>query len=215
MNFAVTNSRKYFYTADRWRIYGGGEGSVVKVENGLRLTGQYPIEQTLERKKGLPYTMSAKINNQIYILNFIAGVSKENERLAYRINVDRVVIKCFDTITIVGVKLEQDSITSSFVYRTYAEEVLLCRQYYRKRILGITVDHNYGNNKCSCRGCFELMKSVPSLTILEVRGFKSIGKVNNVGVSNGTFSATAKFTEAQEPAITFRAGVEYVKCFRK
>jgi len=133
-SFTGTNTQQY--TADRWWMW--TNATVTKSSNGLLFGGGVTAKicQSLEDnlKVGETYTLSAKINGTISNMVFTAGTAKESGKLGYDVyyDYDRVYLTLSDGDLVEWVKLEKGSMATIFSPRPYAEEMLLCKRYYRQ-----------------------------------------------------------------------------------
>ena len=131
-----------FYSSDRWyfihmdRAHPSMKVTIDKTENGISITSNFnaALKQIMETplKTNENYVISAKINGLIQTLQIAGGTYIENDYLFYETNeYEAIGIKLKAGTTIIEwVKLEQGSIATSFVSKTYAEELLMCQRYY-------------------------------------------------------------------------------------
>lgn len=140
--FTFSKDNKFHYHADRWCLYNTATSVSYtntndSTGNGLNVDSLCYISQILERnlEVGKKYTISLQINNSTFITQVITGGEyADYGRIAYLQHNDG---KCYIRIklsneTLNWVKLEQGSIATPFVPRPYAEELAMCRRYYRR-----------------------------------------------------------------------------------
>ena len=137
------------YLVDRW-LLSWGECKITKVDNGIEIInngiGGSPIEQRIEcnpnQMIGKVMTLSASINDVVY--NVSGALSTEQAiridesdfGMYFVFDTERncIVVRLYanegKTITINWAKLEQGSIATPFVPRSYGEELAMCQRYY-------------------------------------------------------------------------------------
>ncbi|WP_158552834.1 hypothetical protein [Eubacterium sp. AF05-24] len=134
-SFNITNNSKFNYCADRWRVYNGFTAS--KSSNGgITVKGANVLQQVLENKleSGKKYTISARIDGTIRIMTFTAGTTSSDTYFSYDAtsNAVGVYLSSSANRSINWVKLELGSLATTFVSKSYVEELTLCERYYQK-----------------------------------------------------------------------------------
>jgi hypothetical protein len=134
----------WVYTADRWKLW---EGSVSKVSDGLAITkyttSEYALltqvlEEHYDNKKvtlsisidGIIYKVSGIMSTEAFVLPII-GLGTLRCYISAGINIVELIYQSTGTHTINWVKLELGNVTTPFIPRLYAEELVLCQRYYQ------------------------------------------------------------------------------------
>jgi hypothetical protein len=122
-SFTITDTSKYTYTADRWRVKSAT--TIVKDAAGLKTSAACTLEQRLEdidfeRINTKTVTLSYSINGSITSKTYTA-VSP----------VVSIFLNANDVLN--WAKLEFGDTATAFMPRPYAEETMLCERFYEQQ----------------------------------------------------------------------------------
>lgn len=181
-------SSKNTYTVDRWCLHGNPNSTVV-VNEDKTLTlnpnsiGEYYFNQYLEEALPLSdYTLTVKVlslngNADCHING--SGEPLEVGINTYTLNgsVNNVGVLVYgnSSITIEYIKLEQGSVATPFIPRTYAEELALCEYYFTKGEKEIPILASKTTDQYTSLFSFDEMRVVPTVKNIIAKYFNTSG----------------------------------------
>lgn len=198
------------YTADRWKNtkLNTQNLSVEKDDNGMKLTttdSRTVITQYIERRLlNENYTLSLSVDGVKLSTTFRATDTSWLTKDLYH-NGEKVVVAAFQvqngnctsieiyiqkqSAVLNWVKLEQGSVATPFIPRSYGEELELCQRYHQRlNLVPVYTTHSAGNYYYGVKFIVN-MRGIPTVTLIDAKDNSSniVSDVSIVSTNSTTY----------------------------
>lgn len=186
------------YTVDRWSV--SHAGTVEVKDNGILMTSSTSentgFAQTLDSSIiGKPMTLSLSVNGTVYaasgtvlaetdlLTDFEIGRAYVYTGIAGKTTV-QIVINPGTSVTVNWVKLENGLIATEYIANDLAEELNICKRYYRVTRFTVSPGHMFDGSITGYIQDNTDMRIIPTVTAKSMTG--ALGKVS-VGNNSGDY----------------------------